>query len=261
MVEATMPSGSDKEPYRGVMLEWASQVLSWEKVSPRLVELYAGAFSEAEMRAMIAFYRTPTGQKVVAEWPALLQRQAAIGQELASEHRDELERLLLQRQRELEGQPGTREATRRSAKETVSTLHTAGVAMMSWLTDVIAEREPTDAQRRALAADAADADADNGTIDWSRCPAISHQELEVLLVDTYLAELPRRDGWGHEIEYCANRENPWVSKYTVGARSPGRDGRFEPGPYRPAAFDSSDVDRDVVWLDGFFVTRPEYRPQ
>ena len=45
----------------------------WDDVRPKLAKLYAEAFTEAELRDLIAFYETPTGQKALAKIPALTQ--------------------------------------------------------------------------------------------------------------------------------------------------------------------------------------------
>jgi hypothetical protein len=128
-----------------------------------------------------------------------------------------------------------------------------GVAMFSWLTDVIA----SDADLGA-AEDAAGEGATEPTrLAWSECPAISYDDLAAILVPTYLAELPRTDGWGHPFEFCMNRERPGAARGVVGIRSPGRDGRWEGGVYPIGRFDPADVDRDLVWVDGYFITWPE----
>ena len=43
-------------------------------------ELYAMHFSEAELRKLTEFYRTPLGHKMLAETPAIMKEGAAIGQ-------------------------------------------------------------------------------------------------------------------------------------------------------------------------------------
>ena len=42
--------------------------------------VYASHFSREEVRAMIAFYRTPVGQKLIAETPALTADAMNVGQ-------------------------------------------------------------------------------------------------------------------------------------------------------------------------------------
>jgi len=48
------------------------------KVTPKLAEVYAETFTEQELKDILAFYRTPTGQKMVAKTPELSRR----GQEM-----------------------------------------------------------------------------------------------------------------------------------------------------------------------------------
>ena len=48
-----------------------------------VARLYASNFSAAELRDVIAFYRTPTGAKFVASQTALAQQSLALGQQFA----------------------------------------------------------------------------------------------------------------------------------------------------------------------------------
>jgi hypothetical protein len=50
-----------------------TQNFKWDEVKPKLAKLYAGAFTEAELRELDAFYASPTGQKAVAKMPSLTQ--------------------------------------------------------------------------------------------------------------------------------------------------------------------------------------------
>lgn len=47
-------------------------------------KIYARRFSEAEMADMIAFYKSPTGKRVVAEMPALMQECTQLSADLSS---------------------------------------------------------------------------------------------------------------------------------------------------------------------------------
>lgn len=47
----------------------------------------------------------------------------------------------------------------------------------------------------------------------------------------------------------------------AGVRSPGRDGVFEGTTYAAGAYPVSDLDRDVVWIDGYFVTWPSKKAE
>jgi hypothetical protein len=75
------------------------------------------------------------------------------------------------------------------------------------------------------------------------------------LVPEYINEVPRHDGWGHELELCLERE-VLATTHGAGIRSPGRDGRFEGDGYTAGPFPPAEPDHDVVWMDGFFVAWP-----
>jgi hypothetical protein len=47
---------------------------NWETLKPKLAALYADNYTEAELRDIIAFYQTPTGQKTIAKMPSLMQQ-------------------------------------------------------------------------------------------------------------------------------------------------------------------------------------------
>lgn len=149
------------------------------------------------------------------------------------------------------GDAQDRPADDQRSTENLDRVREAGVAMYYWLTDAAADAEGAES-------DAGNDDASDRA-DWSRCPAIGHDELRELLVPDHVAELPATDAWGHPLEFCLERNpTPPVEhlKYQVGVRSPGRDGVFEGTSYPVGAFPVRDLDRDVVWIDGYFVTWP-----
>ncbi|HTY98212.1 MAG TPA: DUF2059 domain-containing protein [Rhodocyclaceae bacterium] len=48
--------------------------MSWQKLEPMYVRLYQDSFTEEEVQAMVAFYRTPAGQALIEKMPTLMQR-------------------------------------------------------------------------------------------------------------------------------------------------------------------------------------------
>jgi len=102
MIDAQVQSNPALAPYRDVLLEWASRYLTWDTMAPSLMKLHVEAFSESEIRDLIAFYRTPTGNKALTMMPELMQKGAAIGMEVAKAHQGELEEMIAARQKELE---------------------------------------------------------------------------------------------------------------------------------------------------------------
>lgn len=89
-------------PYRDVMHEWAGKYLTWDSFAPKIAALYAQTFTERELRELTAFYRTPTGQKALAEMANLFQKSAAIGQEIGQQHQKELQEMMRARAAQLE---------------------------------------------------------------------------------------------------------------------------------------------------------------
>jgi hypothetical protein len=78
------------EPYRTTMKEWATQIFAGDEAKNAFAALYAGYFSEAELRQLIAFYRTPLGQKLAGSQAVLTVRGAELGRSLAEAHQAEL---------------------------------------------------------------------------------------------------------------------------------------------------------------------------
>ena len=66
-----------------------SDELTTERFLKVMVPVYEKHLTQQEVRAMIAFYKTPEGKSVIAKLPALTQESmamgAALGQELAQE--------------------------------------------------------------------------------------------------------------------------------------------------------------------------------
>lgn len=134
------------------------------------------------------------------------------------------------------------------AGETEQRIRDAGTALMSWITDAAAGQQWPSREEGA----------DNTwvQVDWAQCLEIGYEDLESLLVPDYIHELPATDAWGHRLEFCLDRNPTPPAQFLAGVRSPGRDGTFEGDTYRRQAFPESDVDRDTVWIDGYFITWP-----
>ena len=131
---------------------------------------------------------------------------------------------------------------------TVDALRTAGTTLVDW---VLAESGGDRAFLERVETVA--------TFDWNSCPAITLERARALVGEESAAKLRERDGWGHRLEYCLRVDRPGATGYSVGVRSPGREGRFDATSYAPAGFDLTQPDHDVVWIDGIFVTWPEQR--
>jgi hypothetical protein len=78
------------EPYRAVMNAWGSEIFASEEAKTAFATLYAGAFSEADLRQLVAFYRTPLGQRLANAQVTLAAKGAEVGRALATARQADL---------------------------------------------------------------------------------------------------------------------------------------------------------------------------
>jgi uncharacterized protein len=101
MIDSEVRGNPGMVPYRDVMLKWLQKYMTWESMRPEMVRLYTDTYTEAELKQLAAFYKTPLGQKTLAKTPELLQRTAMIGARLGQEHSEELKTAMNARSDEL----------------------------------------------------------------------------------------------------------------------------------------------------------------
>ena len=71
-----------------------SDALAWEKLKPAYVKLFADAYSEAEIDDIVAFYKSSTGQSMVAKSPLIMTKASEIVQRRMTEAQPELQKLI-----------------------------------------------------------------------------------------------------------------------------------------------------------------------
>jgi uncharacterized protein len=85
----------DFRQFEGTMRAFFTRYMSWESLRDRYAAIYADAFTEAELREMAAFYRTPVGQKLSRATPDLMARGGALGEEAVRAHLPELQEMIM----------------------------------------------------------------------------------------------------------------------------------------------------------------------
>ena len=63
------------------VFDFVESQVGWKAMQKEYVELYASTFSEDELDAMIAFYKSPAGQAMIAKMPDLLQKSITMVQQ------------------------------------------------------------------------------------------------------------------------------------------------------------------------------------
>jgi uncharacterized protein len=66
---------------RTAVREVLDEHFPWEALAPGMARLYADLYTEEEIRAMIAFYRTPLGQRMIETLPELTAGSQRVAQE------------------------------------------------------------------------------------------------------------------------------------------------------------------------------------
>lgn len=141
----------------------------------------------------------------------------------------------------LPGQLTSQEDPMEPLRVTVRNVRNLGSALFTWYNDH---------------GDMTDSIPEMKQVDLGSIGTISFDELEEMLVPQYIQELPRTDGWGHPLEVRLELElNGKV--HAAAIRAPARDGVFESEVYDIAPYSASDLDHDVVWVDGYFVAYPK----
>src|SRR5687767_13718948 len=62
------------EPFKDVMRQFFTKHLSYSAIKDDLIDLDAAEFTEAELKEIAAFYRTPAGKKSIERLPVLMQK-------------------------------------------------------------------------------------------------------------------------------------------------------------------------------------------
>ena len=104
----------DLAPFEDIMRSFLDEHLGWDALRDDFLRLYAESFTEPELRDILAFYRTETGQKAIRLMPGLMERGMALGQRAVLENQDELEALVADRVKRLSlgKAPATRPGSR-----------------------------------------------------------------------------------------------------------------------------------------------------
>lgn len=81
--------------YKDVMMDFFKKYLNWETMGEKIKQVYAESFTEEEIRDLIAFYKTDTGQKLVKVQPTITTKMASISQGIVMEHQMELRQKIM----------------------------------------------------------------------------------------------------------------------------------------------------------------------
>jgi uncharacterized protein len=90
-----MPAGERQivaELQQKIMALFADR-MTWQKAKPAYMKAYSDTFTEEEISAMVAFYKSPGGKAMIEKMPLLMQRSIAVGQQLMGDVAPEIKRI------------------------------------------------------------------------------------------------------------------------------------------------------------------------
>lgn len=84
----TLPGGGQMTPaqkkivddYQNKVMALVNQDMSWKVLEPQMIALYTSTYSEQEIEGILSFYKSPTGQAMLAKTPELTEKSMAISQ-------------------------------------------------------------------------------------------------------------------------------------------------------------------------------------
>lgn len=94
MLDAMQAQNPELAQFRAVLQRWMRQIFTSEEAAVAFARLYAETFTEAELRDIVTFIRTPSGRRFAAAQGELTRRGGELGQRLAEENQDELMQML-----------------------------------------------------------------------------------------------------------------------------------------------------------------------
>ncbi|HST57252.1 MAG TPA: DUF2059 domain-containing protein, partial [Longimicrobium sp.] len=104
MLDVQMMSNPELGRYRRVVEEWARELFESREATDAYARMYAERFTEGELRDLVAFYESPTGRRLSAEQPGMIQASEQIGRVLAANGQPDL---MARLQKAMEDSPPT----------------------------------------------------------------------------------------------------------------------------------------------------------
>lgn len=80
--------------FMAVMKTFAAKYFGWEAMKGDIALFYAHEFTEAELKQLTVFYKSPVWQKLYQMQPLILQATLSLTQKAVAEHQTELDQLI-----------------------------------------------------------------------------------------------------------------------------------------------------------------------
>ena len=95
MLDIQLQQNPALAPYKGVMMEFLNENMSYESLKPDLIKIYSEEFTASELREIIAFYSTDVGKKSIEKMPTLMAQGGQLDAPRVQENIGDLEARIL----------------------------------------------------------------------------------------------------------------------------------------------------------------------
>jgi hypothetical protein len=94
MLSAQVQANPQLAPHEAKMRQFLNKYMSWKSLQDDFIRIYQKAFTEDEFKQIVAFYKTPVGQKTLQELPKLMEQGAQLGAQRVQQHLPELRQMI-----------------------------------------------------------------------------------------------------------------------------------------------------------------------
>ena len=90
MVDMQIKNNPALESKRNAFKKFMTKHMSWNVLREDYLKIYMSEFTEAELKDLTSFYRTPTGKKVAAKQNVIMMKTSQLGQDRMTANMAEL---------------------------------------------------------------------------------------------------------------------------------------------------------------------------
>ena len=94
MLDIQLQQNPALAPYKGVMMEFLNDNMSYESLKPELIKMYSEEFTSSELREINAFYLTDVGKKSIEKMPKLMMQGGQLGATRVQENINDLQAMI-----------------------------------------------------------------------------------------------------------------------------------------------------------------------
>ena len=94
MLDIQLQQNPALAPYKGVMMEFLNENMSYESLKPELIKMYSEEFTSSELREINAFYSTDVGKKSIEKMPTLMMQGGQLGATRVQENIGDLQAMI-----------------------------------------------------------------------------------------------------------------------------------------------------------------------